>query len=49
MANYGRELRVKADIGRRENMEKSIEFVERMRKVQKEDWCCSNHSSLKDK
>jgi len=37
MPNYSRELRIEADIGRKENIEKSMEFVERMRKVQKED------------
>jgi len=33
MTNYGRELRIKADIRRKEKMEKMIEFTERMRKV----------------
>ena len=36
MANYSRELRMGADIRRKEKVEKAIEFVERMRKVQKE-------------
>jgi len=34
MANYGRELRIRADIRRKEKVEKTIEFVERMKKVQ---------------
>ena len=36
MANYGRELRMGADIRRKGKVEKAIEFVERIRKVQKE-------------
>jgi len=36
MANYGRELRIGAGIRRRKNMEKSMKFVERIRKVQEE-------------
>ena len=36
MANYGRELRMDVDLRRKEKMEKATEFVERMRKVQKE-------------
>ena len=36
MANYGRELRMDMDLKRKEKMEKATEFVERMRKVQKE-------------
>ena len=36
MANYGRELRMRADIRRKEKMEKATEFVERMKKVQEE-------------
>ena len=36
MANYGRELRMDVDLRRKEKMEKVTEFVERMRKVQKE-------------
>jgi len=36
MENYGRELRMGGDIRRKEKMEKVIEFVERMKKVQKE-------------
>jgi len=34
MANYGRELRMRADIRRKEKIEKAIEFAERMKKVQ---------------
>ena len=34
MANYGRELRMGIDIRRKEKMEKAVEFVERMKKVQ---------------
>ena len=36
IANYGRELRIRADIRRKEKVEKTIEFVERMKKVQEE-------------
>jgi len=33
--NYGRELRIKADIKRKRKMEKIMEFAERMKKIQK--------------
>jgi len=33
MANYRRELRMRTDIRRKEKVEKTIEFVERMRKI----------------
>jgi len=33
IANYKRELRIEADIRRKEKVEKVIEFVERMKKV----------------
>jgi len=36
IANYRRELRMGADIRRKEKVEKVIEFVERMKKVQEE-------------
>jgi len=36
MANYGREIRIGVDLRRKKKMEKAMEFVERMRKVQKE-------------
>jgi len=36
MANYGRELRMEANIRRKGKVEKITEFAERMRKVQKE-------------
>jgi len=36
MANYSREMRMEVDLRRKEKMEKAIEFVERMRKVQEE-------------
>jgi len=36
MANYGRELRMGIDIRRKGKMEKMMEFVERMKRVQKE-------------
>jgi len=36
IANYGRELRIEVDIRRKRKMEKVIEFVERMKKVQEE-------------
>ena len=34
MANYERELRIEADIRRKRKVEKAIEFVERMRRIQ---------------
>ena len=34
MANYEKELRIRADIRRKGKVEKATEFVERMRKVQ---------------
>jgi len=36
MANYGRELRIEGDIRKREKVEKTTEFVERMKKVHEE-------------
>ena len=36
MANYGKELRIGGDIRRKEKVESATEFVERMKKVQKE-------------
>jgi len=36
MANYGRELRMGADIRKKGKVEKTTEFAERVRKVQKE-------------
>ena len=36
MVNYGKELKMGADIRRKEKVEKAIEFAERMRKVQEE-------------
>jgi len=36
MANYGRKLRMGVDLRRKGKIEKAMEFVERMRKVQKE-------------
>jgi len=33
MANYRRELRMGADIRKKENVEKTTEFVERLKKV----------------
>ena len=36
MVNYGRELRIRTDIRRKGKMEKAMEFVERMRRVQEE-------------
>ena len=36
ITNCERELRIGADIGRKEKVEKAIEFAERIRKVQKE-------------
>jgi len=36
IVNYGRKLRMKADIRRKGNVKKIIKFAERMKKVQKE-------------
>ena len=36
MVNYGRELRMGADIRKKRKVEKAMEFVERMKKVQEE-------------
>ena len=36
IANYGRELRVGIDIRRKRKMEKAMEFVKRIKKVQEE-------------
>jgi len=36
IANYGRKLRIGADIRKKEKVEKTTEFTERMEKVQKE-------------
>ena len=36
MANYGRELRIEANIRKKKKVEKVAEFVEQMKKVQKE-------------
>ena len=36
MENYGRKLRMRADIRKKRKVEKAMEFVERMKKVQKE-------------
>jgi len=36
MANYGRELRMKIDIRKKEKVEKVMEFTERTKRVQKE-------------
>ena len=33
MANYGRELRIRANIRKKRKMEKATEFVKRMKKV----------------
>ena len=33
IVNYGRELRIEVDIKRKEKIEKTTEFVERMKKV----------------
>ena len=34
IANYGRELRMRVDLRRKEKIEKAMEFTERIRKVQ---------------
>jgi len=36
MENYRRKMRMGVDLRRKEKMEKATEFVERMRRVQKE-------------
>ena len=36
MANYSRELRIGEDIRKKGKLEKAMEFVERMKKVQEE-------------
>jgi len=36
MANYSRELRIGEDIRKKEKLEKAMEFVEKMKKVQEE-------------
>ena len=36
MANYGREVRIEGDIWKKGKVEKAMEFVERMKKVQEE-------------
>ena len=36
MENYGRKLRMRTDIRKKRKVEKAMEFVERMKKVQKE-------------
>jgi len=36
IANYGRELKIGADIRRNRKIEKAMEFVERMKKIHKE-------------
>jgi len=36
IANYGRELRMKADIRRKEKVGKTMEFVKRMKNIQEE-------------
>ena len=36
MANYGKEVRMGGDIRRKGKVESAMEFVERMKKVQKE-------------
>ena len=36
MANYGRELRMGVDIRRKEKIEKVMEFMKRMKRVQEE-------------
>ena len=36
MANYGRELRMGIDVRKKEKIEKTTEFVERIKKIQEE-------------
>ena len=36
MVNYGRKLKIEADIRKKEKVEKTVEFTERIKKVQEE-------------
>ena len=36
IVNYGKELRIKVDIRKKEKVEKAIKFVERIKKIQEE-------------
>ena len=36
IVNYGKELRIKMDIRKKEKVEKAIKFVERIKKIQEE-------------
>jgi len=36
IVNYGKELRIKMDIRKKEKIEKAIKFVERIKKIQEE-------------
>jgi len=36
IANYGREIKIRVNLRRKEKMEKTTEFAEKMRKVQEE-------------
>ena len=36
VANYGRELRIKVDIRKKEKVEKATEFMERIKKIHEE-------------
>ena len=36
MAKYGREMRMRVDLGRKRKMKKTMKFAKRMRKVQEE-------------
>ena len=36
IANYGKELRMRGDIRKKEKVEKAMEFVKRMKKVQED-------------
>jgi len=36
IANYGRELRIEIDLRRKGKIEKTMEFVKRMRRIQEE-------------
>jgi len=36
MENYGKELRMEGDIRRKEKVEKAMEFVEKLKRIQEE-------------
>jgi len=38
MANYGREMRMGGDIRKKGKVEKAGEFIERMKRIRKQEW-----------